>query len=261
MLAEPLAAIAHDACNIVAALQLYSDLLAEPGVLSEEHQYFASDLRTIIAIGSDLVQRMAEPERALLAAPKAKPQKHDAEIDDLATAVERLRGPLSAIAGKHVELELECLPVAGRVHLSAEALARILINLTRNAAEAMPHGGRIRITVQRGGGSSFFDFLDDRTNSLSRTALLCVQDSGPGIGEEQIGHLFDAGFTTKKGEAHRGLGLHIVRRLVTNAGGSVRVCSVPGRGARFEVELPLIGCAGAIPGFRADFPERRNIEC
>jgi signal transduction histidine kinase len=121
----------------------------------------------------------------------------------------------------------------------------------------MPHGGRIRITVQQGDGGSFLD-----TALPARTVLLCVQDSGPGISLDHIERIFDAGFTTKKRSApHRGLGLSIVRRLVEDAGGSVRVISPAGGGARFEVELPLIHLKHANSGFVADFQERANLEC
>jgi signal transduction histidine kinase len=157
---------------------------------------------------------------------------------------------------------MECLSCFGRVPLSQEALTRILINLTRNASEAMPNGGRIRITVQQGDGGSFFD-----AEQPPRTVLLCVQDSGPGIPQDRIGRIFDAGFTTK-GEsaplphgAHRGLGLNIVRRLAEAAGGSVRATSAPGGGARFELELPLIHSRSSIGSFPADFPERTTLEC
>ncbi|WP_158751239.1 hypothetical protein [Acidobacterium sp. S8] len=124
---EPFAAIAHDARNVVAALQIYSDLLAEPGVLSDGYRHFASDLRTIVASSSGLVQKLT-----MLSGPdKSLPQ--GTEIDDLPLAVERMKGPLSALAGQNIALEMECLPAYGRIRLSEEDLARILINLTHAA--------------------------------------------------------------------------------------------------------------------------------
>ena len=162
---------------------------------------------------------------------------------------------------------METLPCPGRVRLSQESLTRILINITRNAAEAMQQGGCIRITLQQGDGGNFLDRR--RVSATSpRTVLLCVQDSGPGVPERQMPHLFEAGFTTKglddaahSASAHRGLGLSIVRHLAESAGGCVRAISVAGRGARFEVELPLIFRTRSNNGFVADFTERANIEC
>ncbi len=261
---EPFAEIAHDALNVVSALQLYCDLLAEPGVLSDGHQHFAGELRAVVATSSGLVEQLAALSKARHAGVRAARKAHafSSRVNDLAAAAERLKGPLATLAGTNIVFEVECLPCPGRTRLSQEGLTRILFNLTRNAAEAMPNGGCIRITVQLGGGSSFLDFLDENTVEMPRTALLCVQDSGPGIREGQIGQLFDAGFTTKKqAGAHRGLGLSIVRRLAEAAGGRVQAFSTVGRGARFEVELPLIGCVEANQSFVADFPERSNLEC
>ena len=272
---EPLAAIAHDTRNVVAALRLYCDLLAEPGVLSEGHQHYAAELQAIAAASSGLVEQLAalgipsQPDArvsSVPATPSGRFSGASAYIDDLTIAVRRLEGPLATMAGEKIDLHVETLPCPGRVRLSQESLTRILINLTRNAAEAMSQGGRIRITLQQGDGGNF---LERRRSSLqfSRTVLLCVQDSGPGIPDDQMEHLFEAGFTTRGPGAgdlsgtHRGLGLSIVHRLAEAAGGCVRAISAPGRGARFEVELPLIYRTRAKSGFCADFPERANIEC
>lgn len=267
---ESFAAIAHDARNVVAALTLFCDLLAQPGVLSEESQHFAGELRAVVSASSALMEQLTALHPTRLFAARLPSYPHHSEkfaaqlpyIDDLANAVQQLKGPIVALAGIKIQLEMECLFAAGRVRLSPESLTRILVNLTRNAAEAMPQGGRIRITVQLGDGGSFLD-----TALPARAVVLCVQDSGPGIPADQLESIFDAGFSTKNRKttwphnAHRGLGLSIVRRLVEAAGGSVRAKSPPGGGARFEVELPLIYFEQPSSGFPADFPERANLEC
>jgi two-component system CitB family sensor kinase len=68
---------------------------------------------------------------------------------------------------------------------------------------------------------------------------LVVEDTGPGIPQDQLREVFVDGFTTKepRGAMRRGVGLALVHRLVTRAGGTI-VASSPG-GARFEVTLPL----------------------
>jgi signal transduction histidine kinase len=254
---ESFSAIAHDARNVVAALKLCCDLLSEPGVFSEEHRHFAHELRAVALASSGLVEQLTAL-RVGNRSRRGSINGHRAVyIDDVATAVRQLGRPLAALAGAKINLEMECLSCFGRVRLSQEGLTRILINLTRNAAEAMPQGGRIRVTVQHGDGGSFLD-----TALPVRTVLLCVQDSGPGIPQNQIERIFDADFSTKKqAGANRGLGLSIVRRLAKSAGGTARVIAAPGGGARFEVELPLIHRAQANSGFVADFPERANLEC
>jgi len=252
---ETLRTIAHDARNVVTALELCCDLLAEPGVLAEGQETFAGELRMVASTGAALIGQLAS-----LAASDASREMApvvSAPIDDLAEAVRQLERPLAALAGPQIHFEMECLSCRRGVRLSHEDLTRVLVNLTHNAAEAMPQGGRIRVTVQQGEGGSFLDIA-----MPARTALLCVHDSGPGIPREWAGKIFDAGFTTKKrNAANRGLGLSIVRRLAEAAGGTVRVVAVPGGGARFEVELPLIHSIEAKSGFMADFQERANLEC
>lgn len=254
---DSLATLAHDARNVLAALELCCDLLAEPGVLTEGNQQFAAELRTVASASTALVEQLTTG-RTVEGAKSAFLATHGGgQIDDLAAAVERFRRPLSALAGAKSDLQMECLTCFGSVRLSHEELTRILINLTRNAAEAMPDGGRIRITVQQGDGGSFFDMANP-----PRTGLLCVQDSGPGIPLDEIGRIFETGFTTKGGSAvHRGLGLSIVRRFAEAAGGRVRATTAPGGGARFELELPLIHNQPNTDSFPADFPERATVKC
>jgi signal transduction histidine kinase len=247
------ATAAHDARNVLASLRLYGDLLAEPGVLAPGREYLIAELQSVASTLSALIERLAEFRSG-----KCVMNGHDLQtpVRDLREAMQQLSGPLAALAGAKIRFEMECLPCPGEARLSHESLARILFNLTRNAAEAMPHGGRIRITLQQGDGGSFMD------KRQSHTALLCVQDSGPGIPDEVQKVIFEAGFSSKTDSAtSRGLGLNIVRSLVETAGGDVRVVSAPGRGARFEVELPLIGSAPLQPGFVADFTEMEHVQC
>ncbi len=88
------------------------------------------------------------------------------------------------------------------------------------------------------------DITARRVPQGGETIVLSVRDNGPGIAPDHLEHIFDAGFSTRHrddedGDPH-GLGLAIVRQLVTAAGGAVRAVSSAGRGARFDIELPLL---------------------
>ena len=105
-------------------------------------------------------------------------------------------------------------PVLG----DGERLRQVLLNLTRNAIEAMAeHGGRLRLAARAAGAEVEID----------------VEDEGPGFGEELP--VFDAFFTTKP--SGTGLGLAIVHRIVADHGGTIRVESRPGRTC-FTLALP-----------------------
>ena len=115
----------------------------------------------------------------------------------------------------------------------------ILVNLVRNAAEAMPGGGGVWISIQP---------AVKGCNGVPKCARIVVEDDGPGIPAKARAHLFESGFTTKNaamsadgtmaGE-HHGLGLAIVRRQVESAGGAIQALPDSARGgARFEIRIP-----------------------
>jgi len=255
-----LAGIAHDARNLVTAMGLCAELISAPGVLTPKHGHLAAEFCSIAESSAQLVRRLTELTRKTAEAQaKAEPE---AEVEDLSQSVQKMRNLLTAIAGPVTDMQFACLPCGGHLRLSEESLSRILVNLVRNAADAMPTGGRIRITTQQGNGASFlwtvnegmegeqataylWDDLPHAAKTGNGTVLLSVEDNGPGIPTEFLERVFDAGFTThQKGKSwpdtqHRGLGLSIVRELVEAAGGTVRAVTSPTNGARFEIELPL----------------------
>jgi signal transduction histidine kinase len=265
-----LAGIAHDARNLVTALGLCAEMIGEPGVLAPQHGHFAAEIRSITSASASLVERIgglartaaqANPAPATAVRAKETPVP-ETPVADLSEAVRQMGSLLSAIAGPVTELQIACLPCRGELRLSEESLSRILVNLVRNAADARPTGGRIRITTQRGGGESFLWTLEGETPgeesaqylwddaphpsaTLPRTVLLTVEDDGPGIPTEFLERVFETGFTTRQGgrswpeSQHHGLGLSIVRQLVETAGGTVRAVVPPSGGGRIEIELPL----------------------
>jgi signal transduction histidine kinase len=259
-----LAGIAHDARNLVTALTLCADLIAEPGVLAEGHEHLANDVRSITDASAYLMRRLSALSRTATLASQNLPDS--VPVTDLAQAVRELTGLLAAVAGPSVGVQIACMPCAGLLRLTEESLTRILLNLVRNAADAMPEGGKIRVTVQRGGGASFLWTLpcgaDDACGNLwgeaigetaPPTVVLAVEDDGPGIAPELLEKVFAPGFSTRREgrpwpEAlHHGLGLSIVRQLVEEAGGTVRAVAAPRRGARLEIELPLTNVTPTLP--------------
>jgi signal transduction histidine kinase len=106
-------------------------------------------------------------------------------------------------------------------------LRQVLWNLVRNAAEAMPGGGTIVVSLARDGGA----------------VELAVSDEGQGITPEDQEHVFEPFFTTKKGGT--GLGLAMVQRVVLEHGGQVGLSSQAGKGTRVAVRLPVAAASAA----------------
>ena len=261
--------LAHDARNVLSALRLYCDLLAEPGVLTSDHGHYAQELQAVTETASRLVERLAAPRRsgsrrsapkyirslspdASASLPKQEPRDPTCvaepwpgdTADDVGAELRAMQPLVAAIAGPRIDLEIETLPCGGRTWLSKEDLTRVMLNLVRNASEAMPENGKLRITAQYGDGLSFLE-AGHGPAAGPRSVVIAVEDSGPGISESLREQIFKAGFTTRSSGSnwpdvpHRGLGLTIVRSLIEAAGGSARACSSPGGGARFEMELPI----------------------
>ncbi len=125
-----------------------------------------------------------------------------------------------------VQIEFRMLDRNVEVDVSADALKQILINLIKNAVEAMPNGGMVEIISQG---------LVNRDGVLY--SELSVRDTGPGIAPEVMANLFKPVQSTK-GMAHSGLGLNIVHDLVKKMNGFIS-CRSSRQGTTFDMLLPV----------------------
>ena len=99
--------------------------------------------------------------------------------------------------------------------------ARVLLNLAKNAVEAMPKGGILWLTLGEHGGKVVFR----------------VADTGCGIPEDLLPSIFEP-FVTRGKSTGTGLGLAIVKSVVESHHGTIAVQSTPGKGTAFEITLP-----------------------
>jgi signal transduction histidine kinase len=113
--------------------------------------------------------------------------------------------------------------------LDSNLFKQALLNLLLNAIQAMPPGR----PDGRAGGE-----LLVRTLAEKGHVILYVSDTGVGIPAENLPHIFDAYFTTKKGGT--GLGLPTTRRIIEEHNGSISVESEPGHGTSFRIDLPCV---------------------
>ncbi|HET7746070.1 MAG TPA: GAF domain-containing protein [Vicinamibacteria bacterium] len=149
-------------------------------------------------------------------------QFHPASLEAIVEEVIRLVEPEAAATGVTLRHERKTpVPVSA---MDAEKVKQVVMNLVRNALEAMPEGGACVV----------------ETSVADGRALLVVRDTGPGLPEGvDVYQLF---VTTKpKGT---GLGLSIVQQIVMQHGGDVAAASVPGEGTTFTVTLPVSPAGG-----------------
>ena len=159
-------------------------------------------------------------------------------IENMALELRANHNLLSALAGASILVTVDVDGAAQAVRLTGEDLTRVLVNLVKNAAEAMPRGGSIHISLRE------LRAVEGAADAVQLT----IEDSGPGIPAEALENIFASGYSIRaKGTAeggtsaasHRGLGLAITRSIVEAAGGRVLLTSQAPAGARFEVELPV----------------------
>lgn len=115
-----------------------------------------------------------------------------------------------------------------KAHVKGDAveLREVLVNMIYNAVDAMPSGGEIRVSI-----------MESRDR-----VVLCISDTGTGMGPEIKQRLFDPFFTTK-GKAGTGMGLSVSFGIIRRHEGSIDVDSEPGRGTTFKIMLPKVAVA------------------
>lgn len=242
--------LAHDLRNVMASLALCAEVMAQPGVLTAGNEYLAGEVRSVADAAIGLLRRVGQLTDSRAGFSSQWMATSEEGRGRAAQVLRKMEGMLRRVAGAGVQLDVECAPCWGRLAMPPEDLARVLVNLVRNASEAMPEGGRIRMTAQMAGGQSFAS--SGRRLQAADAVIISVQDDGPGIPAELAERIFEPGFSTKHtaneyGETgstnevlnpERGLGLAVARDLVEMAGGALALAPSV-RGARFEIEIPL----------------------
>jgi two-component system, NtrC family, sensor kinase len=211
--------ITHEIRNPLASLGLNVELLAdEVGANNQE----ARKLVTSIGNEVDRLSEITETYLRFVRLPKPKLEHED--LGAIATSVLEFAGGELKLAGVTWGIRIE--PEVPEVVADESQLRQALLNLVRNAKEAMVDGGRIDVELAR------------TSDAMVR---LVLADSGPGIPPENRAKIFDPFFSTKaKGT---GLGLALVQQIVLEHGGRIEVDCPENGGTRFTIDLPAADVA------------------
>ena len=220
--------VAHDFNNLLAVVSLFGQsLLAD----LEPDSELADDARAIV----DAVDRGADLTRQLLAfGRRAVLQPVHQQAGALVLQMETM---IRRLLGDDVELVVEAAPTEGWIHADPGEVGQVLMNLAVNARDAMPDGGSLRIVVVDSvrPDPSMVPGLPE-----GEYVELRVEDTGVGMGPEQLEHLFEPFYTTKEKGKGTGLGLATVYGIVRQTGGTVVVESTPGQGTTFRILMPRV---------------------
>ena len=153
----------------------------------------------------------------------------------------------NAFAGKHVAFKVMDLRDVPQVAVDAGQFLELLLNLFRNAVDAMPEGGTISIDASQ------------QSVDSTQYVILRVRDNGVGMTPEVRHRILEPFFSTKGDSAGLGLGLTVVRHAVESWGGLVKVRSTLGHGSSFRLFLPRAASEKAEAVRQKEKPARATI--
>ncbi len=183
----------------------------------------ARDERVIIRLNiiAGQIERITNIVRSMLDSTRRPlPQLDSVDINSLLAQI--LDATQPTLMARNVELHTEMSEALPSIDADADQLQQVFINLINNSLDAMPLGGQLSVTTAPGVDS----------------VVIVLADSGEGIAKDELDLIFDPLFSTKPGRG-TGLGLTIVKQIISEHGGEVEVESEPGRQTVFRITLPL----------------------
>ena len=214
---------AHEFNNLLQMI-LFNLELAEKGIKEGDcslvNKHF-ENIRSIVTRGQNLARR-------ILYLTKSVP----GETSRVCEVIHNLMDVFRTMVPREIELRYEfTCPKPSTVRLSSDSLKEVLLNLIKNAVDAIEE---VKDKVEKKEIKISVVSLDEKE------LLLAISDTGCGMTEEVKAKLFTPFFTTKGFEKGTGLGLFVVYNLVKNAQGRIEVESEPMQGTTFKIYLPIV---------------------
>ena len=220
--------IAHDFNNLLTVILSYSHSLAEELNGDSKHQRAAEQIHQAAERGAALTRQMLAFSRQ---------QVFQVRVLNLNDIIRNLLKMLQRIIGEHIEITTALADDLKPVKADPGQLEQILMNLSVNARDAMPKGGKL--TLETSNVVLDEDFVRLHVGaSAGPQVLLTVSDTGTGMDSATQARIFEPFFTTKGPGQGTGLGLAMVYGVVKQSGGSIWVNSKVGVGTTFNIYLP-----------------------
>lgn len=239
--------LAHDLNNLLTVVNGYAELAFEAAA---HHPQLQEDLGEIREAG----ERAADIVNRLLAF--GRQQLLQVRTVHLNRFLAELRPDLDGLLGRGVRLNLRPEAVSSEVVADPEKLRQVILELSRNARDAMPEGGTLVLQTSdarvEGGSAESRPGLE-----VGEYVRLTVRDTGAGMPADTVERIFEPFFTTKGLANSDGLGLAAAYGLVRQIGGNIVVSSEPNVGTTFDIYLPR---AAAEAGAGASTPQSAEGE-
>ena len=222
--------VAHDFNNVLAVIQMQSDLMKADHTLSPEQSDTASQ------IGAATQRAAALTRQLLLFSRKEVMRQEDL---DLNSSINDTTNLLRRTLGENIELQFRFAMQPLYVRADAGMMDQVLMNLAVNSRDVMPRGGQLVIETS---AVDFDESVRAHFPYARPGAFVClsVSDTGCGISPENLQHIFEPFFTTKEAGKGTGLGLATVYGIVQQHQGWINVYSEVGKGTTFRIYLPRL---------------------
>ncbi len=224
--------IAHDFNNLLTAIMGNVEICIMKSGTEYPCYHNLETIKKASESAADLTKRILTFSRKQIIEPKAL--NLNAMLEQMQRLLERLIGE---------DIKLETIPAAEKGEILADTgqIEQILVNLSVNARDAMPAGGKL--TLETADVTLDEHYCRNHAYAVpGEYVMLSVSDTGTGMSDEVRKHLFEPFFTTKPKGRGTGLGLSMVYGAVRQNKGIIEVYSVEGRGTSFKMYFPLSGC-------------------
>ena len=213
--------IAHHFNNLLTGMLGFTELLSSQAGVSGEMK---ADLGQILKAG----RRATELTRQLKAF--SEPRTPKVERLDLNEVLRRIHDTMARMMRDNMTLYVQFAPEPAAVQIDPSDLEQVIMQVVRNARDAMPSGGAVRIDVSR---------VSNPNAELHGDFIrLRVADTGIGMNWEAQARMFEPFFTTKPQDEGTGLGLSVAYGIVRQSGGGIDVDSVIDRGTTMTIYFP-----------------------
>ncbi|NLF85735.1 MAG: PAS domain S-box protein, partial [Lentisphaerae bacterium] len=225
--------VAHDFNNLLQAILGFTELLLLDRT-AQDRSY--EDIKQIERAAG----RAIGLTRQLLTF--GRKQRIEAAVVEVNQVIGTSEKMLLRLTGTEVTLNLALAPDAGQILADPSQIEQILMNLTVNAKDAMPGGGRLDIRTER------LTLTEDDATRIPESfagdfVCLTVSDTGCGIPPDVMAHLFEPFYTTKERGKGTGLGLSVIHGIVKQSRGWINVYTAPNQGTTFKIFFPAVQAA------------------
>jgi PAS domain S-box-containing protein len=216
--------IAHDFNNLLTVIGGYGQIILDATPPTDPRHEKLKQILAASNRGSTLTNQLLAFSRKQILRPKL------VSVNNLLTNMEALLRP---VLGEHIHLKTELGGDLPHVKADPNQMEQVVINLAANARDAMPEGGELYIQTALSKGR-----IDDGPDPCPRVSIQ-ISDTGCGMSQDVLEHLFEPFFSTKALGKGTGLGLSTVYGIIQQNHGTIQVTSNPGRGTTFEILLPV----------------------